>query len=47
MNRFRSRLLFALITLIIVVLVCLGLLLGQLFKTFYLNTFNQRLIKET
>lgn len=47
MNRFRSRLLFALITLIIVVLVCLGLLLGQLFKTFYLNTFNQRLVKET
>jgi two-component system phosphate regulon sensor histidine kinase PhoR len=47
MNRFRSRLLFALITLIIVVLVCLGLLLGQLFKSFYLNTFNQRLIKET
>ncbi|WP_404444377.1 cell wall metabolism sensor histidine kinase WalK [Sutcliffiella horikoshii] len=47
MNRFRSRLLFALITLIVVVLVCLGLLLGQLFKTFYLNTFNQRLIKET
>jgi two-component system phosphate regulon sensor histidine kinase PhoR len=33
--------------LIIVVLVCLGLLLGQLFKTFYLNTFNQRLVKET
>lgn len=47
MNRFRSRLLFALITLIVVVLVCLGLLLGQLFKTFYLNTFNQRLVKET
>jgi two-component system phosphate regulon sensor histidine kinase PhoR len=47
MNKFRSRLLFALITLIIVVLVCLGLLLGQLFKTFYLNTFNQRLVKET
>ncbi|CAG9619601.1 two-component system histidine kinase PnpS [Sutcliffiella rhizosphaerae] len=47
MNRFRSRLLFALVTLIIVVLVGLGILLGQLFKSFYLNTFNQRLIKET
>ncbi|MCA1318660.1 cell wall metabolism sensor histidine kinase WalK [Bacillus tianshenii] len=47
MSRFRSRLLFALITLIIVVLVGLGLLLGQLFKSFYLNTFNQRLEKET
>lgn len=47
MRRFRSRLLFALITLIIAVLLGLGLLLGQLFKSFYLNTFNQRLEKET
>ncbi|MDX5475681.1 MAG: cell wall metabolism sensor histidine kinase WalK [Bacillaceae bacterium] len=47
MNKFRSRLLFALITLIVIVLLCLGLLLGQLFKSFYLNTFNQRLEKET
>lgn len=46
MNRFRSRLLFALITLIIIVLVGLGLLLGQMFKSFYLNTFNQRMEKE-
>ena len=46
MSKFRSRLLFALITLIIVVLVGLGLLLGQLFKTFYNNTFNQRMEKE-
>lgn len=30
-----------------VVLVGLGLLLGQLFKSLYLNTFNQRLVKET
>ncbi|WP_078379440.1 two-component system histidine kinase PnpS [Sutcliffiella halmapala] len=47
MSKFRSRLLFALVTLIIVVLVGLGLLLGQLFKSFHLNTFNQRLEKET
>ncbi|WP_096153014.1 MULTISPECIES: two-component system histidine kinase PnpS [Bacillus] len=47
MTKFRSRLLFALITLIVIVLLCLGLLLGQLFKSFYLNTFNQRLEKET
>lgn len=47
MSKFRSRLLFALITLIITVLIGLGLLLGQLFKSFYLNTFNQRLEKET
>jgi two-component system, OmpR family, phosphate regulon sensor histidine kinase PhoR len=46
MNKFRSRLLFALITLIITVLVGLGLLLGQIFKSFYLHTFNERLEKE-
>jgi two-component system, OmpR family, phosphate regulon sensor histidine kinase PhoR len=46
MNKFRSRLLFALITLIITVLVGLGLLLGQIFKSFYLHTFNERFEKE-
>jgi two-component system phosphate regulon sensor histidine kinase PhoR len=39
MNRFRSRLLFALITLIIAVLVGLGLLLGQIFNSYYINSF--------
>lgn len=46
MNKFRSRLLVALITLIILVLVALGLLLGQIFKSTYVHSFNQRMIKE-
>ncbi|MBD1380087.1 two-component system histidine kinase PnpS [Metabacillus arenae] len=46
MNKFRSRLLFALITLIISVLVGLGLLLGQIFNSFYINTFKDRMAKE-
>ncbi|RSD27690.1 two-component system histidine kinase PnpS [Mesobacillus subterraneus] len=43
MTKYRTRLLFALITLIITVLVGLGLLLGQLFKNYYINSFNERL----
>ncbi|WP_210364953.1 two-component system histidine kinase PnpS [Bacillus sp. REN3] len=43
MTKYRTRLLFALITLIIIVLLGLGLLLGQLFKNYYINTFNERL----
>jgi len=43
MTKFRSKLLIALITLIILVLVGLGVLLGQLFKSYYLNSFNDRL----
>ncbi|WP_147532595.1 two-component system histidine kinase PnpS [Bacillus marasmi] len=46
MIKFRTRLLLALITLIFVVLVALGLLLGQLFKSYYFNSFNERLQKE-
>jgi two-component system, OmpR family, phosphate regulon sensor histidine kinase PhoR len=46
MNKFRSRLLFALLTLIIIVLIGLGLLLGQLFKSFYLQNFHERMEKE-
>ncbi|OQM45615.1 PAS domain-containing sensor histidine kinase [Anoxybacillus sp. UARK-01] len=42
----RSRLLFALVSLIVTVLICLGLLLGQLFKDFYLETMNKRIEKE-
>ncbi|WP_027410189.1 two-component system histidine kinase PnpS [Anoxybacteroides tepidamans] len=42
----RSRLLFALISLIVAVLICLGILLGQLFKDFYLETMNKRIEKE-
>ena len=47
MNKFSTKLLFALITLIITVLVGLGLVLGQLFKNFYLDTFNSRIEKES
>ncbi|KUP05576.1 alkaline phosphatase [Bacillus coahuilensis p1.1.43] len=47
MTKFRSRLLFALITLIMFVLVAVGLLLGQVFKSYYLSTFQSRLEKET
>ncbi|RLQ97969.1 two-component system histidine kinase PnpS [Falsibacillus albus] len=47
MNRFRTKLLVALISLILLVLLALGLLLGQLFKSYYLNIFNERLEKET
>ncbi|MBL4951155.1 PAS domain-containing protein [Neobacillus sp. YIM B02564] len=43
MNKFRTKLLIALITLIISVLVGLGILLGQLFKSYYLQSFNERL----
>src|SRR3954451_8979593 len=46
MNKFRSKLLLALISLIIIGLVGLGILLGQLFKSNYLNTYNERLNKE-
>ncbi|EWG10500.1 two-component system histidine kinase PnpS [Cytobacillus firmus] len=47
MTTFRTRLLFALLSLILVVLIALGLLLGQLFKSYYLNTFDARLQKES
>lgn len=47
MTRFRSRLLFALITLIFAVLIGVGLLLGQLFKSYYLKAFDERLKKES
>ncbi|OXB92668.1 two-component system histidine kinase PnpS [Parageobacillus galactosidasius] len=46
MTSFRSRLLFGLVTLIVTVLICLGILLGQLFKDFYVETMNIRMEKE-
>lgn len=46
MIKYRTRLLITLITLIILVLVGLGILLGQLFKSYYLQSFNERLIIE-
>ncbi|MCA1056937.1 PAS domain-containing protein [Rossellomorea aquimaris] len=47
MNKFRTKLLFALITLIIIVLIGLGIVLGQIFKNFYMDTFNSRIQKES
>lgn len=47
MMKFRSRLFIALITLIIAVLLGLGILLGQLFKSYYLQSFDDRLKKES
>lgn len=46
MIKFRTRLLIPLITLIFVVMIALGLLLGQLFKNYHFNQFNERLQKE-
>lgn len=47
MMAFRSRLIFGLITLIFAVLIGLGILLGQLFKNYYLHSFDERLKKES
>ncbi|MBM7660576.1 two-component system phosphate regulon sensor histidine kinase PhoR [Bacillus mesophilus] len=46
MNKFRSRLIFGFISLVLVVLLGLGIILGQIFNSFYTNSFNQRLEKE-
>ena len=46
MNKYRSRLLFAIITVIMIVLICLGIAVGHLFKSVYYHHFNQRMIKE-
>ena len=46
MNRFRSRLLFALIPLVLIVLVAIGLLLGQIFNNYYTNAFIENMEKE-
>jgi two-component system, OmpR family, phosphate regulon sensor histidine kinase PhoR len=47
MSKFHTKLLFALVTLIIIGLLGLEILLGQLFKSNYLNTYNERLNKES
>ena len=44
---YRKKLFFALITLIIIVLIALGVLLGNLFKNSYVQAFNEQIQKET
>ncbi|GGE76855.1 two-component system histidine kinase PnpS [Priestia taiwanensis] len=46
MNRFRSRLLFAIVTLTVTILVGLGVIIGQLFKSFYVDSFNKQMKRE-
>lgn len=46
MVKFRAKLLFALISLIVAVLICSAILLGQLFKGYYLNAFDERIENE-
>lgn len=46
MSKFHTKLLVALVTLIIIGLLGLEILLGQLFKNNYLETYNERLNKE-
>jgi two-component system, OmpR family, phosphate regulon sensor histidine kinase PhoR len=47
MKKFRTSLLITLVTLIIAVLIGLGILLGQLFKSYYLQLFNEHLKKDS
>lgn len=46
MSSFRTRLLFALISLIVLVLIGLGVLIGELFKSYYVNALHSRIEKE-
>ncbi|MFB1080448.1 two-component system histidine kinase PnpS [Jeotgalibacillus sp. JSM ZJ347] len=46
MTSFKGRLLFALITLIVLVLVGLGIIIGELVKSYYLNALHSRIEKE-
>lgn len=46
MYKYKLRLMFALLTVILVVLVGLGILLGQLFKGFYFDHLSDRMAKE-
>ncbi|OCA91356.1 PAS domain-containing sensor histidine kinase [Bacillus sp. FJAT-27225] len=46
MTKYRTRLLIAIVFLIVGVLLGLGILLGQLFKDYYLDSFYERLEKE-
>lgn len=47
MSKLNQKLLYGLSSIIIVILIILGLILGQTFKTFYLTSYDQRIEKET
>lgn len=47
MKGFRKRILITLVSLVLIALVCLGLLLGELFKDYYIHSFDERLKKES
>ena len=47
MNKFRSRLLFTFVSLIVFILVGLGLLLETVFENYYINHAKERMVKET
>ena len=47
MTTYRKKLLYTLIILVMVVLMAVGFLLGHLFKSYYIKTFNERIQNET
>ncbi|PGL96514.1 PAS domain-containing sensor histidine kinase [Bacillus thuringiensis] len=47
MNKFRSRLLFTFVSLIVFILVGLGLLLETVFENYYIDHAKERMVKET
>lgn len=47
MTKFRIKLLLTVIALLVGVLISIGLILGQFIKTYHLNTFDERLNKES
>jgi two-component system, OmpR family, phosphate regulon sensor histidine kinase PhoR len=46
MNKFRSRLVFAILALVVTVLIGLGLVIGQVFKNFHVDSFNKQMDRE-
>ena len=47
MTTYRKKLLYTLIMLVMVVMMAVGFLLGHLFKSYYIKTFNERIQNET
>lgn len=46
MRNYRTKLLFGLLSLLFLVLISLGLLLGELFKSYYIKSVDSRMVKE-